>query len=269
MTQDYSRRLFVGGMTAAAALSPITARAQQGSSAGKEVRIAAANGEFDAYLSAPAKSKGPAVILVSTIFGLDQDMKDLCDDLAGRSCVALAPNFFWRDKEEPGALSVATDMQRAVARAGRLDFKDSTDDLKRSIAEMKRHPNSNGKVAILGFCFGGLHAWRAACDGLGVGAALSFHGTFVSKVMKPGDKLGCPVALHYGDKDELAPPEELAAVKKVADATGAEFVVYPGVGHGYMLKSAPSHGEHGGGYDAEAFRKSWGRALQMIDGLRA
>lgn len=273
MSQVHSRRMFVGGAAAstAAALLPVTARARQGENAGKEIQIAAADGKFGSYFSAPDKGKGPVVVLVSSIFGVDGDIKDMCDELAGRSCVALAPNFFWRD-QDPGVLSLSTDAPRAFARVGRLDFEKSMDDLKRAIAEAKRHPSSNGKVAILGFCFGGPHAWRAACDGLGVGAALSFHGTFVSRYMKPGDKPACPVAFHYGDKDELAPPAELAAVKKVADATGSEFVVYPGVGHGYMMKSAPGgHGEHGGhgGYNAEAFRKSWDRALQMIDALKA
>lgn len=273
MALKHSRRMFVGGVAAstAAAVLPITARAQQPPPAGQDVQVAAADGKFEAYLSATNKGKGPVVMLVSTIFGVGQDIKDMCDDLARRDCVAMAPNFFWRD-QDPGVLSMATDSPRAFARVQRLDFDRSMDDLKRSMAQAKSHPNANGKVAILGFCFGGPHAWRAACDGLGVGAALSFHGTFVSKYMKPGDKPACPVALHYGDQDELASPGELAAVKKVADATGAEFVVYPGVGHGYMMKSAPGgHGEHGGhgGYNAEAFHKSWDRALQMIDALRA
>lgn len=273
MTRLHSRRLFVGGAAAstAAALLPLSARADQAEVAGKDIQIAAADGKFGSYFAAPAKDgKGPVVVLVSTIFGVDQDIKDMCDDLARRGSVVLAPNFFWRDQDS-GVLSIATDSPRAFARVQRLDFEKSMDDLKRSIAEGKRHPGSNGKVAILGFCFGGPHAWRAACDGLGVSAALSFHGTFVSHYMKPGDKPACPVALHYGDKDELAPPAELAAVKTVADATGAEFVVYPGVGHGYMLKSAPGgHGDHGGhgGYDAAAFQKSWDRALQLIEPLR-
>ena len=224
----------------------------------RQIEIATDDGKFDAYVSA-SQDKGPGVILVSSIFGVDQNMKDMCDDLARHGCVALAQNFFWRDPDS-GVLPIPAGMQRAVARVGRIDFAKSMDDLRGAIAEVRRHPNYNGKLAVLGFCFGGPYAWRSACDGLGVDAAVSFHGTFVSKYMKPGDRPNCPVSFHYGDKDELAPLDELDAVKTVADATGSEFIIHPGAGHGYMLR-----GDH---YHVEAARKSWDLALQTIGGLR-
>jgi dienelactone hydrolase len=98
--------------------------------------------------------------------------------------------------------------------------------------------------------------------GVLIDAGVSFHGTFLSKSMKPGDMPRCPVSFHYGDKDELAPPEELQAVKEIADATGAEFVIHPGAAHGYMMHSNPHH------YHADAASKSWDRALQIIGALR-
>jgi carboxymethylenebutenolidase len=91
---------------------------------------------------------------------------------------------------------------------------------------------------------------------------VSFHGTFVSKYMQPGDRPSCPVALLYGDHDDLAPPAELEAVKAVADETGSEFVVYPGAGHGFTLRS----GDH---YHPEAARKSWELASKMLNALKA
>jgi len=226
---------------------------------GTMIDIAADGGTFEAYLIAPDTGKAPGVVLASSIFGLTQNMKDKCDDLARRGCVAMVQNFFWRD-QDPGPLQMG-DFERAIARVQRLDFPKSMDDLARAIAEVKRHPHCNGKVAVLGFCLGGPHAWRAACDGLGVDATVSFHGTFVSKYMKPGDTPSCPVSFHYGDKDDFAPPPELDAVKKVAEAVGSEFVIHPGAGHGFMLHA---HNRE----DEDAARKSWDRALQMIDALR-
>jgi carboxymethylenebutenolidase len=226
---------------------------------GKQIEIATEDGKFDAYLSAPDTDKGPGVIMVSSIFGVDQGMKDMCDDLSRHGCVALAQNFFWRD-DESGPLPIPAGIERAVARVGRLDFGKSVSDLRSGIAEVRRHPNYNGKLAVFGFCFGGPYAWRSACDGFGVDAAMSFHGTFVSKHMKPGDKPSCPVIFHYGENDDLAPREELDAVKRIADATGNEFVIHPDAGHGYMLR-----GDH---YHDEAARKSWERALQMVAALR-
>lgn len=226
---------------------------------GKQINIAAPGGTFEAYVVSPDKGKVPGVVLASSIFGYTQNMKDMCNDLASRNCVAMVQNLFWRD-EDPAPLELP-DIQRALARVERLDHGKAMEDIALAIAEVKRHPNCNGKIAVLGFCLGGPYAWRAACDGFGIHAAVSYHGTFVSKYMKPGDRPSCPVSFHYGDKDQLAPPAELEAVKKVADATGSEFVVYPGAGHGYMMLQHNSA-------DEEATRKSWDRTLQMIDALR-
>jgi carboxymethylenebutenolidase len=227
----------------------------------EQTKIAVADGEMEAYRTTPAQGKGPGVIVVTHVFGIDQDMKDVCDELAARGCVALAPNFFWRD-EDSGVLVEATDVPRAIGRAMRIDFGKSMDELRRGIEELRRHPNCNGKVVLLGYCFGGPYAWRAACDGLGLDASVSFHGTYVSKVLKPDDKPGCPVVFHYGEHDHLAPAEELAAVKAAADANGCEFIVHPGAGHAYMMP-ANSH------YHAVAAGKSWDAALQLIKTLQA
>lgn len=229
---------------------------------GEQIEIGTDDGRFDAYLGAPDKGKGPGVILITHIYGVDRDTKEMCDDLARRGFVALAQNFFWRDQDS-GVLEQGPEGgQRARARAARIDFVKAMDDLKRSIAEVRRHPNCNGKVALFGYCFGGAYVWRSACDGLGIDAGVSFHGTFVSQSMKPGDKPSCPVSFHYGDNDELAPPEELEAVKKTADMTGSEFVIHSGAGHGFMMRSNPHH------YDAGAAGKAWERALQIIGTLR-
>jgi carboxymethylenebutenolidase len=228
--------------------------------AGRQIAIAADGGKLDAYVAAPDRGKGPGVILVTHIYGVDQDTRNMCDDLAKQGCVALAQNFFWRDRDS-GVLGHA-DGQRARDRAGRIDFPKSMDDLKRAIAEVRRHPNCNGKIAVLGFCFGGAYVWRAACD-LGIDAGASYHGTFVSKSLKPGDRVGCPLTFHYGDHDEMAPQPELDAVRKAVTARpDGEMVVHPGAGHGYMFPSRPT------GYDPDAARKSWARTMQLIGALR-
>lgn len=223
-------------------------------------KIATVDGQMDAYLAAPSTGRGPGVIVVSHIFGIDQDMKDACDELAAFGCVAMAPDLFWRDADS-GVL-VEAEVPRAIARAMRIDFPKSMDDLRRGIEELRRHPNCNGKIALLGYCFGGPYAWRAACDGLGLDVSVSFHGTYVSKYMKPGDKPSCHVAFHYGEHDHLAPAEELAAVKAVADATGSAFIVHPGAGHAFMMPSN-SH------YHEQAAARSWDAALQLIKTLQA
>ena len=227
-----------------------------GSLTREDITFAAADGQIGAYLTAPSEGTGPGLIVVSYIFGIDQAMKNICDDLASRGYVTMAQNFFWRD-QDAGVL-VEAEVQRAIARAMRINFPQSMDDLRRGIERLRQDPRCNGKIILFGFCFGGPYAWRAACDGLGLDASVSFHGTYVSKYMKPGDQPACPVALHYGELDHLAPPEELAAVKKVADATGSEFIVHPGAGHAYMIPGNST-------YNEAAARKSLEAALKFVE----
>lgn len=229
--------------------------------ASEDVKIAADGGTIDACLVAPPAEgpKVPGVVVVTSIFGVDRDTRRTCERLARSGYIALAPNFFWRDTD-PAALSEA-EIPRAIGRVMRTDFEASMDDLRIALAHVRQHPYCNGKVAVLGYCFGGPHAWRAACDGLEVDAAVSFHGTYVSKYLKPGDQPACPVAFHYGDLDDFAPAEELAAVGAAARAAGSEFQVHPGAGHAYMMESN-SH------YHAAAAQASWEAALRLLAPLR-
>lgn len=226
-----------------------------------EIEVETDHGVFDAYMTAVESGRGPGVLMVSTIFGLNQVLKDWSDELAIHGCVVIAPNLFSRDPEDRGVLALPHDTERAVARAMRLDFAKSMGDLRYAIATLKNHPNCNGKVVLLGFCLGGPYAWRAACDGLDIEAAVSFHGSFVSRYLKPDDKPACRVVFHYGDSDDLAPPPELAAVKAASDASGSEFIVYQGARHAFMVKADRQN------YNPGAAMQSWGHTMNIIGKL--
>jgi len=230
--------------------------------AGKTIEIKAEGGAFDAYIAAPSAGKGPGVVVVTYIYGIDGDTKGFCDRLAAQGCVALAQNFFWRDQES-GVLPLNREgSQRAIARAGRIEKEKVMSDVELAIAELKRHPSCNGKIVMLGFCFGGPYVYLAACRSM-IDAGVSFHGTHVSHVVEPGLVPRCPVSFHYGDEDEMAPQAELDAVRKAVTAGGnGELVVHHGAGHGYMFPNRPT------GYHAEAARKSWDRAFQLIGALK-
>jgi carboxymethylenebutenolidase len=116
---------------------------------GKQIEIAAEDGRFDAYVAVPDQGKGPGVVLVTHIYGVDRDTQAMCDDLARRGCVALAQNFFWRDKDSGVLAQGPEGGQRARARAGRIDFARAMNDLKRSIAEVKRHPSATARSLCL------------------------------------------------------------------------------------------------------------------------
>src|ERR1700754_3952928 len=65
--------------------------------AGQEVRIKTSpDGEFAAYLARPASGRGPGIVVIQEIFGINKVMRGIADDLAAQGFFALAPDLFWR-----------------------------------------------------------------------------------------------------------------------------------------------------------------------------
>jgi len=144
---------------------------------GTHVTIAATNsGKFDSYVASPVSEKEAGVVIVSTISGVDSDMTHYADALAAEGFVASAPDMFWRDADS-GPLPWTDDgRKRAFARNDRYDLELGMTDLADAIANLKKHPRCNGKVAVMGFCFGGPFALLAAAR-YGTSAGIAFHGS--------------------------------------------------------------------------------------------
>src|SRR5580704_19188549 len=56
--------------------------------------------EFGAYCAMPAAKQGPGMIVIQEIFGVNANMRKLCDDYAAKGYIAVCPDLFWR--EQPG-----------------------------------------------------------------------------------------------------------------------------------------------------------------------
>ena len=218
---------------------------------------------FDSYVASPVSKKGAGVVIVSTISGVDSDMTYYADALAAEGFVASAPDMFWRDAD-PGPLSWDDDdgRKRAFARNDRYDLELGMRDLADVIANLKKHPQCNGKVAVMGFCFGGPFALLAAAR-YGTDAGISFHGSHVENHLDEVDGVRCPLSFHYGDQDDVAP---MTAIERIRVAFGrladAKVYVYPGAGHGFMTMT------RGRGYIESVARPAWARTLEVLRKLQ-
>jgi carboxymethylenebutenolidase len=232
--------------------------------AGQDIKITAQQGgAFDCYLSLPARGPAPAVVIMPSVFGVDGDVRANCDDLAARGFVAAAPDPFWRGdagpmgRDEDGARRAR---ERALDRAPLIE--QGVTDLADVLAELKRLPECNGKVAVVGLCYGGPYAILGPAR-LGCDAGIAFHGTVLENYLDDLSGVHVPLSLHWGDQDHACPPETLARIR---EATGGmadvDITIYPGVGHGY---SAPSSVK---AWDEKAAENSWRRAVEVLDGLR-
>jgi carboxymethylenebutenolidase len=111
-----------------------------------------------------------------------------------------------------------------------------------------------GRVAVVGYCWGGLLTWRAACLLQGVSAAVPYYGGGVTSPAEAARTPGCPVLAHFGAKDHWISLDSVEAFKQAQP--GAEVHVYA-ADHGFNC-------DHRGSFDAAAAQLAYQRTLAFL-----
>lgn len=226
--------------------------------ASQDITYTTRNGEtFNGRLSVPDGSgSAPGILMITAIFGIDDEMKELADAWAADGFVVSTPDIFWRQHPGPTA-----DMEVAFARYGAFDREQGMKDIEDLVEDLKARPECNGKMAVLGFCFGGLYAHLAGAR-LGVDAAGSYHGTTIGESLDEMPASSCQVSFHFGDQDHVVPNEEVAAIKAAyANHPNAEIAVYEGAGHNFAMP-------YKDGYDEAAAKASRAAVLESFNKLK-
>jgi len=217
--------------------------------------------DFDAYLARPPqKARGPAILVLHDMFGLNAPIRAVADHYAGLGHVALVPNLFWRS-EIPEALSYDND-QHPIAweRLKALDLDVVSADMRVAVGWLRAQPFSAGKVAAIGFCGGGRFAFLAAVR-CGVDAAASLYGLGISQHVGEIGNANGPLQLHYGLQDQHIPRQEIDTVANgVRGHPSAEVFLYPQAGHSFANPVRPT-------YDAAAASVAAKRIERMLEQL--
>lgn len=229
---------------------------------GKNVRVRASEGgEFDCYLATPhAGAKVPAIVLASAVHGVNEDLRAIADEFASHGCIAAAPDLFWRTIPGPLARDDDRTKQRSQPRPEKIKAGEA--DLADTLATLRKLPQSNGRAAVIGFCYGGPYAILGP-KRLGYDAGISCHGSQMLDFIKELEGLARPVCIIWGDADHQAPVEVLDAYRgAAARMKNLELHIFPGVLHGYMMP------ENTKAFDRKPRDFSMARALAILDGLR-
>ncbi len=166
-------------------------------------------GTFNAYIARPESNteKAPVVILIQEIFGINQEMRDKCHDMAKKGYVALCPDLFWR--VEPGIKlvdSVPEQLERAFELFGLFDADKGMQDLASTLAHARTLENTNGLVGCIGYCLGGMLAYRMAAE-TDVDASVSYYGVGIQDMLDKAANIKKPLLMHIAEKDEFVPPD--------------------------------------------------------------
>ena len=200
----------------------------------KQIVIESRDGRFRAYVARPDKLPAPAVIVLQELFGVNADIRATCDELAAQGFIAVAPDLFWR--QEPGVdLNVTSeiDWRRGLRLYQAYDRDAGARDVKDTADVVAKLPECIGKVAVLGYCLGGLMTFLTAVR-YGVDVAVVYHGGDTEKYLGEIDGLRAPLLMHLAEEDEFISKPAQAEIK-AALATKPRTIVYsyPGQNHAF------------------------------------
>ena len=207
-------------------------------------------GTAQGYLAEAKDPKAPGVVVIQEWWGLQGQIKAVCDRLAAAGFHALAPDLYG------GKVVPYHDKAAAAATMGTLDFKASTDEAVRgAVAFLKA---KGGKVGITGFCMGGAVTIIAAVRVPELSAAVAFYGVPPEAVAAPRD-VRVPLQCHFASDDDWCTPAVADDFERKLSAAGKAFEVHRYQGHHAFMNS-----ERTDAYGAEAAELAWTRTLAFF-----
>ena len=177
------------------------------------------------------KTKAPVVILIHEIFGLTDWAKEMADELAAQGFIVVAPDLLSGFGPNHGGSSEFPSQDAAIKAVSGLDPDGVTADLDAAADYARKLPAANGKVATVGFCWGGGKSFAFATHRKDLAAAFVFYGPAPENVTT----ISAPVFGFYAGNDariSATVPATVAAMK----AAGKKYepTTYDGAGHGFM-----------------------------------
>ena len=217
---------------------------------GRFIELKAADGhKLAAYVATPAGKPRGGVVVIPEIFGVNSHIQQVTDGFAADGYLAVAPAMFDRAQRNYDTGYSQPEIEAGVAIMQKLDPKNSMMDVQAAIAEAAK----GGKVGIVGYCFGGTIAWRAAAGASGLACSVPYYGGGMHGLI--GEKPKIPVMCNFGEADQSP---TLAQAKEIAAAhPGITAHFYPGAGHGFNC-------DQRGSWNAEASKLARSRTIEFF-----
>jgi carboxymethylenebutenolidase len=205
---------------------------------GAFIQLKAADGHaFPAYEARPAGTLRGAVVVLQEIFGVNSHIRAVADGYAAQGYLAVAPSTFHRVKADVNLGYSPDDMSAGIALKGQVEALPAPGVLPDLQAAID-HAAQAGKVGIVGYCWGGLLTWRAACLLQGLSAAVPYYGGGTTTPAEIARTPRVPVLAHFGERDHWIPLEGVQTFQKAHP--GVEVHVYA-ADHGFNCDQRGSH----------------------------
>jgi carboxymethylenebutenolidase len=206
------------------------------------------------YLAVPESGSGPGIVVIQEWWGLNDQIKAVCDTYAQTGFVALAPDLY-RGK-------LTTEPDEAGKLAMSLNLEQAGKDMGGAIDALRDHPAVTSKgVGVTGYCVGGGLALLLATQRPdAVVAVAPYYGLIPWPVQPDYSKLQAPVQGHYAEHDEYSSPEKVREFEAELRGLGkqVEFFIYPGTEHAFCNHHRPEV------YNEQAATEAWLRTVEFF-----
>jgi carboxymethylenebutenolidase len=208
------------------------------------IDIPAGSDSFGAYMALPKSGKGPAVIIIQEIFGVNGHIRAVTEQYAQDGYVAIAPDIFWRTQPRVELTYAGADRDKGIELLQKTNVDLAVADVGATAAALRAMPEVTGKVAAIGYCFGGRLAYLAAAQGT-VDVAVAYYGGGIQNLLDHAPKIKVPMQFHYGEADSGIPMSAVGEVKeRFTGRDDVEFHIYPNADHGFNCTDRASYHQH-------------------------
>lgn len=217
----------------------------------EDIKYPGETGDVLAHLARPKGDKKlPAVIVIHENRGLNPHTEDVARRVALEGFLAIAPNALSPLGGTP------EDADEARSLMGKLDGEETVKNFVAAVKYLKTHPQSTGKVGVMGFCWGGGMSNQLAVNSPDLAAAAPFYGRQPAAEDVP--RIKASLLLHYAGNDRRinAGIEAYEAALKAA-SVDYKVYVYEGAGHAFFNDTSSR-------YHEEAAKLAWERTIAFF-----
>jgi len=203
-------------------------------------------GRAEGYLAQTGRARAPGVVVIQEWWGLQEQIKGICDRLALAGYDALAPDLY------AGTIVPYHDTEAAGREMNSLNFLEATDQVVRGAAQFLKA--SGAKVGLTGFCLGGAVTVLGACRISEIAAAVCFYGLPPATVAAPKD-VKVPLQGHFANRDDWCTPAAVDNFEAELKAAGKSAQIFRyDADHAFMNEQRDVH-------DRAAAEQGWERML--------
>jgi carboxymethylenebutenolidase len=226
-----------------------------------------------AYLANPKSEIKGGIIVIHEVWGLVDHIKQVADRYAEAGLVALAPSLLefpefnsdqiaemQKDLFNPATRNeVQPVLRKMMAPMQEPDFgKLTVERLKACFDYLYEMPETNHKIVVTGFCFGGSYSFSLATVEPKLTMAIVFYG-HADQPTSELKRIKCPVKAFFGENDERLISQLPDLARRMKEA-GVDFesTVYPNCGHAFFNDSNPY------AYNQKAARDAWVKVQKYL-----